>query len=58
MATPHQLTLDVWAQIRGRWVLFGHGGRVTEDLYMGVFLEGLHLYGCVSRKFTPTRMCF
>ena len=25
--TPHQLTPDVWAQIGGKWVLFGHGGR-------------------------------
>ena len=36
-ATPHHLTADVWAQIGGKWVLFGPGGRETEYCYMGVF---------------------
>ena len=37
--TPQHLTLDVWAQIGGKWVLFGPRGRETEYryLYMGVF---------------------
>ena len=55
-ATPDQLTPDVWAQIGGKWVLFGHGGRETVSPYMGIFLEGLHLYGCVFREFTAIWM--
>ena len=51
-ATLHQLTPDVWAQIGGKWVLLGHGGRETVSSNMGIFLEGLHLYGCVFREFT------
>ena len=39
------LTSDVWAQIRGNWVRLGHGMREKVSPYMGVFLEGLHLYG-------------
>ena len=34
--TPHHLTPDVWAQIGGKWVLFGTGGRETVSPYMGV----------------------
>ena len=45
-ATLHQLTPDVWAQIGGKWVFFGHGGREMV-FYMGIFLGGLLLYGCV-----------
>ena len=52
-ATPHHITPDVWAQIGGKWVLFGPTGTETEYLYMGVFWEGLHMYGCVSRELTP-----
>ena len=51
-ATLHQLTPDVWAHIGGKWVLFGHGGRQTVSPYMGIFLEGLLLYGCVFRGLT------
>ena len=29
-----------------------------ESLYMGVFLEGLHLYGCVSTELTPIWVCY
>ena len=36
-ATPHHLTPDVWAQIGGKWVIFGPGGREMEYCYMGVF---------------------
>ena len=36
-ATPHHLSPDVWPQIGGKWVLFGHGQRETESCYMGVF---------------------
>ena len=36
-ATQHHLTPDVWAQIGGKWVLFGSRGRETEYLYMDVF---------------------
>ena len=25
---------------------------------MGVFIESLHLYGCVYREFTPVWVCF
>ena len=43
--TRHDLTLDVWARSGGKWVLFGPGGRETENLNRGVFLEDLHLHG-------------
>ena len=46
-ATPHHLTLDVCAQIGGKWVLFGPGGRETVYCYMGIFLG-----------FTPVWVCF
>ena len=36
-ATPRHLTPDVWAQIGGKWVLFGPGGMETVSCYMGVF---------------------
>ena len=36
--------------------LLGHGGRETVSPFMG--LEGLHLYGCVSREFTTIWVCF
>ena len=25
---------------------------------MGIFLEGLHLYGCDFKELSPTRVCF
>ena len=52
------LTPDVWAQIGWKSVLFRSIGLETEYLYMGVFLEGVHLYGCVSREFTSIWVCF
>ena len=57
-ATPHQVTPGVWAQIGGKWVLFGHGGRETVSPYMSIFLEGLHLYGCAFREFTALWVYF
>ena len=57
-ATLHQLTRDVWDQIGGKWVLFGHGGRETVSPYMGIFLEGLCLYGCVFREFSTIWVWF
>ena len=48
-ATPRDLTPDVWAQIGGKWVLFGPRGRGGD---------GVPLYGCICRGFTPVWVCF